>query len=143
MLDLFESKNKRLVKKWKKEHEQLIILANKVLSAYVKGNDEETKKELRKFIDVAMEHLSDEDIELYKILHDPEQKDEGLKKYIDQYYRTFKNTKSSMMRFLAKYARPETPLDDEFFDTFEKIAQTLRSRIDFEEHNLYFRLSLS
>ena len=47
------------------------------------------------------------------------------------------------MRFLAKYVRPETPLDEEFFDTFEQVAQVLRDRIDYEEHNLYFRLSLS
>lgn len=143
MLDLFASKNQKLVKRWKKEHEQLIVLANKVLGAYVKGDESEAKRQLKKFVDLAMEHLSDEDIELYKILHNPEQRDEGMEKYIDQYYRTFKDTKSTLMRFLAKYVRPETPLDDEFFDTFEKIAQILRDRIDFEEHNLYFRLSLS
>jgi len=143
MFSIFESKNKKLVKKWKKEHEQLIVLANNVLSAYVKGEESETRRQLKKFVDVAMEHLSDEDVELYRILRDPNRKDKGMEKYIDQYYATFKDTKSTLMKFLAKYVRPETPLDEEFFETFEKIAGILRDRIDYEEHNLYFRLSLS
>ena len=143
MLNLFGSKNKKLVKKWKKEHEQLVVLANNVLGSYVKGNESETRRQLKKFVDLAVDHLGDEDVELYKILRDPFRKDEGMEKYIDQYYKTFKDTKSTLMRFLSKYVRPETPLDDEFFDTFEQIAQVLRDRIDYEEHNLYFRMSLS
>jgi len=143
MFSLFESKNKKLVKKWKKEHEQLVILANNVLGAYVKGDESETRRQLKKFVDLAVNHLGDEDVQLYKILHDPSRKDEGTEKHIEQYYKSFKDTKSTLMRFLSKYVRPETKLDDEFFDTFEQIAQVLRDRIDYEEHNLYFRLSLS
>ena len=143
MFSIFKSKNKKLVDKWKKEHEQLVILANNVLGAYVKGNESETRRQLKKFVDLAVNHLGDEDVELYRILHDPLRKDEGTEKYIDQYYKTFKDTKSTLMRFLSKYVRPETALDTEFFETFEQVAQVLRDRIDYEEHNLYFRLSLS
>ena len=141
MLSLFESKNKKLVKKWKKEHERLVVLANKVLSSYVKGEESETRRQLKKFVDAAMEHLSDEDVELYRILRDPERKDQETEKYVNEYYNTFKDTKSTLMRFLSKYVRPETPLDEEFFETFEKIAGVLRERIDYEEKNLYFWLN--
>lgn len=141
MFDVFESKNKKLVKRWKKEHEHLVILANKVLSAYVKGEESETRRQLKKFVDLAMEHLSDEDIELYRILRDPSRKDQTTEKYVDQYYKSFKDTKSTLMQFLSKYVRPETPLDEEFFKTFEQIAGILRERIDYEEQNLYFWLN--
>jgi len=45
------------------------------------------------------------------------------------------------MKFLAKYNRPENPLDEEFFDTFNEIVAILAKRIDFEEKNLYAELS--
>ncbi len=143
MFNLFESKNQRLVKKWKKEHEALIVQANKVIGAYVKGEMDEAKRELKKFVDLAVEHLSDEDVKLFKMLRDAANTDEKLEKYIDEYYKSFKDTKSTLLHFLAKYVRPENPLDDEFFNTFEKIEKVLRDRINYEESNLYFYLSLS
>jgi len=142
MLGIFESKNKKLVKKWKKEHENLVILGQKVIAEYVKNNESEAKRQLKKFVDQAMDHLTSEDIEFYKMLND-EDKDPRTEELIDEFQRTFKDTKMTLMKFLAKYVKPEVPLDDEFFDTFQKIMEILAKRIKFEEDNLYFRLSLS
>ena len=142
MLGIFESKNKKLVKKWKKEHENLVILGQKVIAEYVKNNESEAKRYLKKFVDQAMDHLTSEDIEFYRMLNDDE-KDPRTEELIEEFQRTFKDTKTQLMKFLAKYVRPEVKLDDEFFDTFQKIMEILAKRIKFEEDNLYFRLSLS
>ncbi len=143
MLNLFESKNKKLVKQWKKEHENLVVLGQKVLAEYVKGNESEAKRQLKHFVDLAMDHLTSEDIEFYRILSDPERKDERTEQLIEEFQTSFKDTKTTLMKFLAKYVRPDTELDDEFFDTFSKIIEILGRRIKYEEDNLYFRLSLS
>jgi ubiquinone/menaquinone biosynthesis C-methylase UbiE len=143
MLGMFESKNKKLVKKWKKDHENLVIIGQKVIAEYVKNNESEARRQLKKFVDLSMDHLTSEDIEFYKMLNDSEKKDPRTEELIEEFQRTFKDTKTTLMKFLAKYVRPETPLDDEFFDTFQKIMEILAKRIKFEEDNLYFRLSLS
>jgi hypothetical protein len=142
MLSLFESKNKRLVKRWKKEHEELVVVGKKVLAEYVKGNEKEAKKLLKKFVNLAMDHLTSEDTEFYKILKDPESDKITVELVVD-FEKTFKDTKTNLMKFLAKYVRDENHLDDEFFDTFSKIMDILENRIEYEENNLYFRLSLS
>ena len=139
---LFESKNERLVKEWKKEHIKLVELGDLVLAEYVKGEYDESKRYLKKFIDIAMHHLSSEDIEMFKMLHS-EDKDKHIEKLIEDFNRSFKDVKTTLMKFLAKYVKPETALDDEFFDTFQQIIEILRKRIDYEENNLYFHLSLS
>ena len=143
MLGMFESKNKKLVKKWKKDHENLVIIGQKVIAEYVKNNESEARRQLKKFVDQAMDHLTSEDIEFYRMLNDSENKDPRTEELIEEFQRTFKDTKTTLMKFLAKHVRPETPLDDEFFDTFQKIMEILAKRIKFEEDNLYFRLSLS
>ena len=142
MLSLFDSRPKRLVRKWKKEHEELVIAGRKVLAEYVKGHEKEAKKLLKKFVNLAMDHLTSEDTEFYKILKDPESDKITVELVVD-FERTFKDTKNTLMRFLAKYVREENRLDEEFFDTFSKIMDILENRIDYEETNLYFRLSLS
>ncbi len=142
MLSLFDSRPKRLVKKWKKEHEDLVITGKKVLAEYVKGNEKEAKKILKKFVNLAMDHLTSEDTEFYRILKDPNSDQITVELVVD-FEESFKDTKNTLMKFLAKYVRDENPLDEEFFDTFSKIMDVLSNRIEYEERNLYFRLSLS
>ena len=143
MLSLFESKEKKLVKRWKKEHENLVILGNKVIAEYVKNNQEKSKMYLKQFVDQAMDHLTSEDIEMFKLLRGSGLEDRKIEKMIEDFQRSFKDTKSTLMKFLAVYVKPETELDDQFFETFQKIMEILAKRIDYEESNLYFQLSLS
>jgi tRNA G18 (ribose-2'-O)-methylase SpoU len=142
MFSLFDSKNKKLVKKWKKEHQDLVVYGKKVLAEYVKGHEAESRKMLKKFVNLAMDHLTSEDTEFYKILKNPESDNITLQ-LIDDFEKSFKDTKMTLMKFLAKYVREENHLDEEFFETFSKIMDVLSTRIDYEESNLYFRLSLS
>ena len=143
MLSFFDSKNKKLVKKWKKEHENLVVIGQKVIAEYVKNNESESKRQLKKFVDLAMDHLTSEDIEFYKLLNDPARKDARTEQLVEEFQQSFKDTKTTLMKFLAKYVRPDVPLDDEFFDTFNEIMEILGRRIKFEDENLYFRMSLS
>ena len=143
MFSLFESKGKKLVKRWKKEHENLVVLGNKVTAEFVKGNHEKSKMYLKQFVDQAMDHLSSEDIEMFRLLRSSGLDDSKMERLIDDFQRSFKDTKMTLMKFLAKYVKPETELDEKFFETFQTIMEILAKRIEYEESNLYFHLSLS
>ena len=140
---LFQSKNQKLVKKWKAEHLKMVELAHKVLGEYAKGEHDRAKKYLKDFSGVAMDHITSEDVEFFKLLHDPAHNDHQTEKMVEEFKNSFGDTKKTLMQFLAKYTLPETPLDNEFFETFSAIVKILGDRIDFEESNLYFRMSLS
>jgi len=137
---LFSSKNQKLVKKWKKEHEQLVVLAHKVIAAYSKNNYEETKKQLTALNDLAVDHLMNEDIEFYRLLKDQKRLDLKTEKMVKEFIETFRGTKTTLMNFLTIHSRPETKLDDEFFKTFNELVEVLGQRIAFEEENLYSKL---
>ncbi len=137
---LFSSKNQKLVKKWKKEHEQLVVLAHKVIAAYSKNNYEETKKQLMALNDLAVDHLMNEDIEFYRLLKDQKRLDLKTEKMVKEFIETFRGTKTTLMNFLTIHSRPETKLDDEFFKTFNELVEVLGQRIAFEEENLYSKL---
>ena len=138
-----ESKNKKLVKKWKKEHEELVVLGRKVIADYVENNKDRLRKSLKDFTHEAVEHLNSGDIEFYRLMRDPDRNDKRIVEQIQKFNDGFKRVKETLVKFLAKYNQEEIPLDEEFFESFSKIMDVLEQRIDFEEHELYFTLSLS
>ena len=138
----FSSKNQKLVKKWRKEHEAIVVLAHKVIAAYSLNNHEQTRKELIKLNKVAVQHLMLEDIELYKILKSTKNADEKVDKLIVEFKNTFRTTKLTLMDFLTKYTRKSCVYDDEFFKTFNQLVAVLSDRIDFEEKNLYSTMDI-
>ncbi len=140
MFSFFSSKNKKLVKQWKKEHEQIVILAHEVIAAYSKNNHDSAKKKLQALNNLAVDHIMNEDIEFYKLLKDDSRIDSKTENLVNDFVKSFKGTKMALMNFLTKYSKPETPLDDEFFSTFNKLLDVLGQRIDFEEENLYYKL---
>ena len=137
---LFSSKNQKLVKKWKKEHEQIVVLAHKVIAEYSKNNQDGAKRELRALNDLAVDHLMNEDIEFYRLLKDEKRLDLKTEKMVKEFIETFRGTKTTLMNFLTIHSRPETQLDDEFFKTFNELVEILGQRIAFEEENLYNKL---
>ncbi len=138
---LFASKNKKLVIKWKKEHEEIVVLAHKVIAAYSKNDDELTKKELRALNSIAVDHLMNEDIEFYRLLKDQKRLHGDTEALVHEFTQTFKGTKHLLMSFLTKYTQPNAVLDETFFQTFNEIVGVLAKRIAFEEENLYTELS--
>jgi len=140
---LFQSKNQKQVKKWKAEHAKMVELAHRVLGEYAKGDHPKAKKYLKEFSKVAINHIVDEDITFFNLTRDNTLNDIRTEKMIEEFKESFGGTKETLMKFLGKYTLPETPLDEEFFDTFNAIVKILDERIEYEESNLYFRLSLS
>jgi hypothetical protein len=134
---LFLSKNQKLVKKWKKEHEQIVILATKVIGEYSKNNHDNAKNALRKLNTLAVDHVMNEDIEFYKLLKDQKRLTNKNEASIKHFTESFKGTKMALMNFLSKHTREDVILDDNFFNTFNELVGVLSERIDFEEENLY------
>ncbi len=137
----FLSKNQKLVKRWRKEHEKIVVLAHKVIASYSKNDHDTTKKELKALNVLAVDHLMDEDIQFYRLLKDQKRVDSDTEELVNEFTDTFKNTKNTLMKFLTHYTRPEVVLDDEFFDAFNSIVGVLGERIAFEEENLYIKLN--
>ncbi len=138
---LFSSKNQKLVKQWEKEHEQIVVLAHKVIAAYSKNNHDDAKKELNALNELAVDHLMDEDIQFYRLLKDQKRLDTETEALVNEFTQTFKGTKTALMGFLTKYSRPEAILDEDFFTAFNEIVGVLAERIAFEEENLYIKLN--
>jgi hypothetical protein len=140
MFGFFSSKNKKLVKKWQKEHERIVELAHKVIGEYSKNNHKAAKKAIKELNTLAVDHVMNEDIEFYKLMRDESRIDAKTEVLVDDFIKSFKQTKLALMAFLSKYAKEETPLDEEFFTTFNEIVEVLGERIEFEEKNLYSKL---
>jgi hemerythrin superfamily protein len=140
---MFQSKNQKLVKRWKAEHVKMVELAHKILGEYAKGDHVKAKKYLKEFSKVGIDHIVSEDIEFFKLVRDPGHGDLRTEKMIEEFKTSFGDTKETLMKFLGKYTLDGTKLDEAFFETFNAIVKILGDRIEFEESNLYFRLSLS
>jgi hypothetical protein len=139
--NLFSSKNKQLVKKWQKEHEKIVELAHKVIAEYTKNNHKTTKKVLKSLNALAVDHVMNEDIEFYKLMRDDKRIDKDTELLVNDFTKSFKQTKLTLMSFLSNYSKPETELDNSFFKTFTELVDVLGQRIDFEEKNLYSKLN--
>ena len=139
---LFQTKNQKLVKKWKSEHVKMVELAHRVLGEYGKGEHRQAKKYLKDFSKIGMDHIVSEDIEFFKLLREAGV-DERTRNMAEEFVKSFGDVKETLMKFLGKYTLDETLLDEEFFDTFSAIVKILGERIEYEEGNLYFRLALS
>ena len=136
----FSSKNQKLVKKWKHEHEEIVIFAHKIIAAYSLDDKVGVRKELIALRELAVEHLMREDIELFKLLRKDKNLGEEMENLIIEFTETFRDTKTTLLAFLREYTQESAELDDKFFDTFNEIVGVLSQRIDFEEKNLYISL---
>ena len=142
MLNIFfPSKNKKLVKKWTKEHKIIVQLATTVIESYTAGDHKACKKALKSLNSLAVDHVMNEDIEFYRLLKKEGALDIHTVDMVHTFTRTFQGTKVTLMNFLNKYAMPKTALDDEFIESFKGLVAVLGERIAYEEKNLYSRLS--
>jgi hypothetical protein len=98
------------------------------------------KKRLKALKSLVIEHIMNEDIEIYRLMKDEKRIDIQTEALVDEFLQSFKKTKLSLIAFLENAAKPETKLDDTFFVTFKDIMKVVVKRIDFEEKNLYSKL---
>jgi hypothetical protein len=137
IFSLFLSKNQKLVRKWEKEHEQIVILATNIIGEYQKHNQDKAKKYLIELNELAVNHLMNEDIEFYRLLKDQKRLTRQNETLVHEFTSTFKGTKTTLMGFLSKYSKEGMVLDEYFFREFNKLVEVLLGRIKFEEENLY------
>ncbi len=140
---LFLSKNQRIVRKWKKEHEKIILLAHKVVAEYSKNHRKKAKKNLILLNNLAIDHIISEDLKFYKFLNGEQRILPDRKVAIENFIDTFRDIKPELMSFLTKYTRKDAILDDEFFQRFNELVEVLIERIQYEEKNLYALLDIS
>ncbi len=137
LLRLFLSKNQKLVKKWKKEHEDIVVLAHKVIGEYSKNNHANARKALKELNNITVNHVMNEDIEFYRLMKDQKRITTKSEAMVREFTDTFKGTKMALMNFLTKYTQDDVVLDEEFFTAFNNLVGILGERIEFEENNLY------
>jgi len=140
---LFLTKNQKMVKKWIKEHEKIVVLTHNVIAEYSKNNHKKAKKILIKLNNIVIDHITQENIEFYRIIKDENHFSYENKKNTEEFIETFKDTKQTLMLFLTKYTKPSVPLDDEFFEKLTSLADVLMDRIKYEENKLYVSLNIS
>jgi len=134
---LFLSKNEKLIKNWKLEHEQIGELAGKIIESYNNEELNKTKKYLKDLKDLVIEHLMQEDLVFYNLLKKPKTLDVETIEQINDFRETFKGAKTALMNFISKYALEDTELDKNFLIAFKGLVRLVVERINYEESNLY------
>ncbi len=137
MFNIFDSKEKKKIRKWKKEHNAIVRLATGIIAAYSKNDHKKAKAKLRKLNDLAVDHVMNEDLSFY---HWKKSATPEMAGHIDHFTGSFKDTKMSLMNFLSKYSKEHEALDDQFFIDFNGLVEVLALRIEFEENILYAQM---
>jgi len=120
-----------------------VLLTNQVIAEYSKNNHKKAKKLLINLNNLVVDHVTDENIEFYKLLKDEDRLSPKNKAYTEEFIETFVDVKKDLMKFLTKYTRKDVELDDEFFEILSSIADVLLERIQYEESKLYAILNIS
>jgi len=137
MFSFFSSKNKKLVKRWKKEHKEIVNLANTVNAQYQRNNEKGTKKALKKLLKVAAVHLMEEDIGIDDLIKDKKRNNPKIEAEVARFKHAFAGTKKALTDFLWVNSRDDAVLEKTFYDDFNALVTVLGQRIEFEENNLY------
>jgi len=137
---LFGSKEKRLVKKWKKEHQQISEYSHQALASYVRGDIKTLQKYLLILRDLTINHLMEEDIEFYRLKRERSD-DESLIDGIDNFIETFREIKKAWRDFICDYSKEGAIYDENFHKKFEELVYILEDRIRYEENTLYKHLN--
>ncbi len=140
MFFLFLNKKKSLVKKWKKEHKQIVDLSAKVIEHYNTQDKKNAKKYFKKLDSLVLKHIVSEDVELYDLLKNSKT-DTKLKEEILEFEKSFLSAKAPLLRFLLHYTKDDIDLDEEFIEKFKQLIKIISKRIEFEENKLYKLLS--
>ena len=139
LISFFLSKNQKLVNKWHKEHLKIVSLAEGIIECHHKNKLAALKKKLKQLRELTLNHLMDEDIQLYKLLESKRETDKEIEELIVKFDDTFRGIKIALMNFLSKYNSSDSVLDDNFFKSFSEIVKVVVDRIDFEEA-IYLKL---
>jgi len=140
MFGIFDSKNKKAVKKWEKDHLEIVSLAGNVISAYATNDEQKVRDALRILNKVTTEHLMNEDIEFYKMMRDQKRMTQQTERLIKDFKDSFSGVKLELINFLTNYSKNDSVIDEDFFKKFNELVEIVSERISYEENNLYMLL---
>ena len=126
-----------LIKKFNKEHANLVSHIGDIQNACSQRNQKKAKKHLQNFMVELLGHFMEEDIKLYWYLRDYYKDQEQASALIKSFENSIKEIQRDVMKFLDHYSRSDISLDEKFKSQFADIIDTLASRISSEETNLY------
>jgi len=134
---LFASKNKKLVLKWSKEHEKIVVLSHKILAEYSLDDVSSIRKHLLALRALVINHLMVEDIEFHKLLNDEKRVTDEITKSVHHFVDSFHETKTALRDFLRQYVQEDALYNEQFFIKFNSLVEALANRIEYEETHLY------
>ena len=140
MFGWFDSRNQKVVKKWEKEHEEIVVLATKVIENYSKGDVKKVRSILKELSGKTASHLMNEDLEFFKMGKDQKRMTAKTEALIKEFKESFSGVKVALMSFLKNYSEEGSEIDDKFFKEFNDLVGILGDRIKFEEENLYIMM---
>ena len=129
--------NKELVIRWKKDHQEIVALAIKIIHEYEESKLDVLREDIHSLNELTSAHLMDEDLEFYKFSMLEDALDDEIQVLIEEFVATFEETKLALTNFLAKYTLPDAVYNNEFIHTFKQLVDILAKRISYEEQNLY------
>lgn len=135
--------NKSKVKQWTGEHKVLAEEATAVVSFYEKGDFKKAKKHLVKLQSVALKHLMDEDVTFSDLMHksSESEEDQEIVDSMKAFRKTFVDTKKALIHFFIHYTSEDVVLAEKFKMQLDGIINALVQRIEYEESNLYTKIS--
>lgn len=122
-----------LIEEFKKEHSEIIATLNEVEELGILSEKGQAK--LASVEASLLEHLWNEDEQLYPVLRKEAERNKKLKETLDVFASDTENIYGDMLEFFGKYT--EGAIDSKFTGEFEHLFATLKTRIWNEENFLY------
>ena len=124
------SSNQKFFKKWKKEHQEIVLLVETIIDSHSMKNDQLTQETLNSLHTLANNYIMHEDRELFQYMKEKEKDSIGATKIqIQEFIDTTIKTKSILKNILTLYPESDMPINKDFFTKFEAIVAELNKNI--------------
>ena len=124
------SSDQKFFRKWKKEHQEIVLLVETIIDSHAMKNHSLTQETLYSLHSLANDYIMNEDRELFQYMKEKEKDSKGETKIqIQDFIDTTIKTKSILKKILTLYPEPDTTIEASFFDKFETIVAELNKNI--------------
>ena len=123
-----------LIEEFKKEHSKIIEAFKKVEESGIHTKEGHTK--LMFLLPNLLNHLWDEDNQLYPVLRKASEHNKKLKEILSFFVNGLSTIHEEMLTLITKYSK-EVVKDSNFQREFERLFDVLSKRIQYEEEILY------
>ena len=123
-----------LIEKFKKEHSNIIKALKKVEESGIHTKEGHTK--LMFLLPNLLNHLWDEDEQLYPVLRKASENNKKLKEILSLFVNGLETIHEEMLTLITKYAKGVVK-DSNFQREYERLFDALSKRIQYEEEILY------